>query len=119
MKCPRIVRHTSNDSGVFFMSKYSYKLKIHAVQEYLSKECSYAEVCRKFDIHSKRKLITWVHEAQANGYESLAPRKTHHSYSLDFKLQVVNYYCMHELSTAQVAVKIFYTPYFYTSFDKC
>lgn len=105
MKCPRIVRHTSNDSGVFFMSKYSYQLKIHAVQEYLSKECSYAEVCRKFDIHSKRKLITWVHEAQANGYESLAPRKTHHSYSLDFKLQVVNYYRMHELSTVQVAVK--------------
>ena len=43
-------------------SKYSYQLKIHAVQEYLSKECSYAEVCRKFDIHSKRQLITWVHE---------------------------------------------------------
>lgn len=92
------------------MSKYSYQFKVNAVQEYLNKNHNYAAVCRKFAIPSKKLLKLWVCETQVNGYESLAPRRNHHGYSLDFKLHVVNYYRMHELSIYKVAVKFNLSP---------
>ena len=92
------------------MSKYSYQFKVSAVQEYLNGSHNYAVVCHKFAIASRKQLRTWVREVQAHGYESLALSRSHHRYSLDFKLQVVNYYRMHELSTDKVAVKFNLNP---------
>ncbi len=92
------------------MSKYSYRFKVSAVQKYLNGSHNYAVVCHKFAIASRKQLRTWVREVQAHGYESLAPSRSHHRYSLDFKLQVVNYYRMHELSIDKVAVKFNLNP---------
>ncbi len=87
------------------MSKYSYQFKIRAVQDYLNKSHDYSVVCHKYGIPSDHNLIGWVQEVQAHGYESLAPKRSHHSYSLDFKLQVITYYRTHELSIDKVAAK--------------
>jgi transposase len=49
--------------------------------------------------------MAWVQDVQACGYESLAPKRSHRIYSLDYKLQVITYYRTHELSIDKVAAK--------------
>lgn len=87
------------------MSKYSYQFKVRAVQDYFNKSHDYSLVYQKYGISSNHSLMAWVQDVQACGYESLAPKRSHRIYSLDYKLQVITYYRTHELSIDKVAAK--------------
>lgn len=87
------------------MTKYSTMVKVQAVQEYLELMIGSHEICRRYNISNPCILYKWVHQVQANGYESLKVSHHKHIYSIDFKLKVINYYRTHELGLRKVAIK--------------
>lgn len=73
------------------MTKYSTKLKIKIVSEYLDEQNSINGLSEKYNIPYSA-VRGWIHQAQKNGIESLKVKHEKTNYSLDFKLNVVRYY---------------------------
>lgn len=71
MKCPRIVRHKSIDSGVFFMTKYSTKFKVQIVKAYLDGEGGFSYLAKKFGLSSSYNLRKWVDLVKEQGFQAL------------------------------------------------
>ena len=84
--------------------KYSTKLKIQIVQDYLTGKYSYLALAKKYNIPDKDEIRRWVARVKHNGYQGLL-HKGKRTYSLNFKLEVVKYYMTHQVGFTEVAGK--------------
>jgi transposase len=55
-------------------------------------------------------FIIGVHEADANGLNSLKNKNSHKEYSQDFKLSLIEYYKLHEISRLDTAIHFKISP---------
>ncbi|WP_283679027.1 transposase [Lentilactobacillus sp. Marseille-Q4993] len=92
------------------MTKYSEKLKIRVVKDYLQGVYSYNDLKEKYQISSTRQIHEWVSMAKANGLEALRYNDRHKTYSPEFKLTVVDYYKANGLSFIDVATHFNISP---------
>lgn len=87
------------------MSKYDEKFKQKVVDAYLSGEGGYGSLAKKFGIPSKQSVKKWVFAFKQFGSEGLIRKKTNSTYSVQFKLDVLNYKLRTEDSFQDVALK--------------
>lgn len=72
------------------MAKYSEDLKLKVIREYLSGEGGYTFLARKHNINDKSTVRKWVKYYEHFGAEGLK-RKEYPSYTVQFKMDVINY----------------------------
>ncbi|WP_157060417.1 helix-turn-helix domain-containing protein, partial [Companilactobacillus futsaii] len=94
----------------FFMTKYSSEFKVKLVNEYLEGQISILGLAKKYGIPSKSPIYNWVHQAETNGLNSLKNKRSHKEYSQDFKLSVIEYYKLHEISRLDTAIHFKISP---------
>ena len=80
------------------MTKYSTEFKMKLVKEYLEGKIGYRELAKKYNIPDKHTIRTWVNAYQSQGYDGLKASRKNNSYTLEFKLNVVNLYLTGEMS---------------------
>lgn len=88
------------------MAKYSFEFKLKVVQEYLNGEGGYAFLSKKFHVPAKRDIEKWVAAYNIFGEEGLVRRRKNQTYSLDFKLHVVELYLTTEVSYQELALQV-------------
>ena len=86
------------------MTKYSSELKVKLVNEYFDGQISILGLSKKYGMPSKSPIYRWIHEAEANGLNYLITKKSHKEYSQDFKLSVIEYHKLHEISRLDTAI---------------
>lgn len=87
------------------MAKYSFEFKLKVVQEYLKGEGGYTFLSRKFNVASKSNIKKWVATYNTLGEEGLLRSRKKQTYSLDFKLHVVELYLTTEVSYQELALQ--------------
>ena len=73
------------------MAKYSEEFKLHVVIEYLKGNIGYRLLAKKYSIPSKRTIEIWVTAYKAYGKEGLKRKTNHEVYSVQFKVDVLNF----------------------------
>lgn len=107
-----IRNYESMGADVFLMTgnkKYSAELKQKAVQEYLDGTGSQNDICKKYSIRSKSKLLKWI--MKYNCHEELKTSKSGGVYIMtkgrtttyDERVEIVKYCIEHELNYAAAA----------------
>ena len=86
------------------MEKYSLEFKLQVVTEYLSRKGSYESLAKKYNIPSKNRIYEWIIMYKAFGVDGLARKQENTTYSLDFKLNVVECYLTTEISYKDLAI---------------
>lgn len=89
----------------FNLAKYSFEFKMEVVRAYLNGEGGYKYLAEKFNIHSHSNLIYWVSGYREFDEEGLLRKRKNKNYTLDFKLEVVQYYLTVEISYRDLAMK--------------
>lgn len=87
------------------MAKYSFEFKLKVVQEYLNGKGGYTFLSKKFNIPSKRDVEIWVATYNTLGKDGLLRSRKKQTYSLDFKLHVVELYLTTEVSYRELALQ--------------
>lgn len=85
------------------MAKYNLKFKLKVVKEYLEGYIGYRSLAKKYNIKSEAEVVRWVNAYKTQDYEGLEVSRKNNSYSLDFKLNVVNLYLTGEMSYQSLA----------------
>ncbi|PFK30367.1 hypothetical protein COI93_22485 [Bacillus cereus] len=70
------------------MTKYSLETKLTAIDAYINGVESLKTVAKKYNVH-RVMLQKWVAKFRENGVEGF--QKTYTNYSLEFKMDVLNY----------------------------
>lgn len=85
------------------MAKYSTEFKMKLVNEYLEGNIGYKELAKKYNIPDKTVIQKRVSAYKIQGYDGIKVSRRNNSYSLDFKLNVVNLYLTGEMSYQSLA----------------
>lgn len=88
------------------MAKYSFQTKKKVVIAYLNGEGSYSELAKKYDICGKRQVCKWVNLYNELGDEGLLRSRNNKTYSLEYKLHVVELYLSSEVSYQELALSL-------------
>lgn len=88
------------------MAKYSFEFKMKVVQEYLSGDGGVSFLSKKYDIPSTRDLRKWIAAYNEFGADGLIRKRKNQTYSLDFKLHVVELYLTTEVSYQELALQV-------------
>jgi len=86
------------------MAKYSYKLKLKIVLEYIDGKGGFKYLANKYNIKSKTQVIQWVNNYKALGKEGLLRKRQNLNYPLEFKLDMINCYLRTEISYNDLAL---------------
>lgn len=86
------------------MVKYNSDLKAKIIGEYLRGNMSIAELSRNYNL-PRRQVNDWIERYHLSGIDSLKRRKTKRSFTVEFKLDVIDYYQTHDESLAEVSAK--------------
>jgi transposase len=73
------------------MAKYSVKLKLKIVKEYLEGTMGYELLAKKYNIPDRAMIHKWVNSYKAYGQEGLHNMRSKTVYSVQFKLNVLNF----------------------------
>lgn len=73
------------------MAKYDKAFKLAVVKAYLNGQDSYVTIAKKFNIASHSTVIKWVKGYQTFGVAGLERRNIKKSYTVQFKLDVLDY----------------------------
>lgn len=73
------------------MAKYSEKFKLQVVNEYLTGHLGYGLLAKKYKPLNRSQIQRWVRAYQAFGMEGLMEKKKNQFYSVQFKLDVLNF----------------------------
>lgn len=84
------------------MVKYKAELKTQIVNEYLTTYQSSYDLGKKYQIDS-RQIRKWVQQYKLNGSGSFKRQRRKRTFTVDFKLSVIDYYQTHEETLAEVA----------------
>jgi transposase len=76
---------------VFFMAKYSEEFKMKLVIEYLDGNIGYGSLAKKYNLGSQTPIVEWVKTYKSQGMEGLKRRKTQKKYSVQFKLDTIQF----------------------------
>lgn len=87
------------------MAKYDQKFKYQVVQAYFSGEGGTPFLAKKFGIKSKSTVRKWIKQFEAFGYEGLERKKNKQTYSMNFKMDALNYYYHSGLGILDAAIK--------------
>ncbi len=87
------------------MVKYNEKFKRKVVDAYLAGEGGYLSIAEKFDIPSTSTVRKWVSVFRRFGKDSFVIKKSHKTYTVQFKLDVLNYKIRTGDSFIEVALK--------------
>lgn len=87
------------------MAKYSEAFKIKLVTEYLYGNLGYRSLTKKYNMPSTSPLENWVRSYKAQGMEGLKRRKTKEEYSVQFKLDAVQFMLETGASYLETAVQ--------------
>lgn len=87
------------------MAKYNYELKLKVVTAYLAGEGGYKSLADHFSIANESTVRKWVKVYEAMGEDGLKRRKSTKTYSVQFKLDVLQYKLRTEESYQSVALK--------------
>ena len=107
-----IVNYKSMGEDAFLMrdyKSYSAQLKMNAVKDYLSREGSQTDICKKYGIRSKSRLQKWI--KKYNGHEELKSSGTGgtpimtkgRNTTFDERVEIVQYCITHEHNYAETA----------------
>jgi len=88
------------------MAKYSLEFKLQIVTEYLSGKGSHASLAKKYQISSTTQIHDWVEMYKTFGVDGLARKREKATYSLDFKLNVVECYLTTEITSKDLAASL-------------
>ena len=88
------------------MAKYSLEFKLQVVTEYLNRKVSYESLAKKYNIPSNNRIYEWVTMYKAFGIDGLARKRENATYTLDFKLNVVECYLTSEMSYKDLAISL-------------
>jgi transposase len=87
------------------MAKYSFDFKLKLVQDYIEGKGSYRFLCDKFSIPDSKTLREWVAAYKAFGEDGLLRSRKKQTFTLEFKLHVVELYLTTEVSYQDLAIK--------------
>jgi len=87
------------------MVRYSEEFKIKLVTEYLYGKLGYTLLAKKYNMPSETPLKNWVSSYKAQGMEGLKQRKTKEAYSVQFKLDAVQFMIETGASYSETAVQ--------------
>lgn len=87
------------------MAKYSFDFKLKLVQEYLEGRGGYKFLCDKYSIPNKKSLQDWVAGYRAFGEDGLLRSRKKQTFTLEFKLHVVELYLTTEVSYQELAIQ--------------
>jgi len=87
------------------MAKYDFKFKLAVVTAYFAGEGGYKSLANRFSIADKSTVRKWVKVYEAMGESGLKRRRSHKTYSVQFKLDVLQYKLRIEESYQDVALK--------------
>ena len=88
------------------MAKYSYELKLKAVQAYLSGEGGYQYLADKYGVCSWTNVRRWIKAYKEFGTDGLIRSRKNESYPFKFKLHVVELYLTKEVSYQELALSV-------------
>lgn len=88
------------------MAKYSFEFKLKVVQEYLNGKGGYVFLSKKFNIPARKDIQKWVAIYNRLGEDGLLRSRKNQTYSLDFKLHVVELYLTTEISYQELALQL-------------
>lgn len=89
--------------GVFYMAKYDYDFKLKVVKSYLNGEGEYITLAKQYGIPAHSQVEQWVNAYNTFGIDGLRRKNTHTSYTVQFKLDVINYMITNKSSAQEVA----------------
>ena len=104
---PPKVRVENLTFGGVFMAKYSEEFKMKLVTEYLYGNLGYQSLTKKYNIPSTSPLKNWVRSYKAQGMDGLKRRKTKKEYSVQFKLDAVQFMLETGASYLETAVQFY------------
>lgn len=90
--------------GGFTMTKFSFEIKLKAIQMYLSGIGS-TTISRRLGIKKIDSILMWVARYQKYGVSGLEIRSPKYDYDGDFKLKVLNWKKQHKASYLQTALQ--------------
>ena len=73
------------------MAKYSEEFKIKLVTEYLDGNIGYGSLAKKYNMGSHTPIVSWVKAYKSQGMDGLKRRKTKREYSVQFKLDTIQF----------------------------
>lgn len=86
------------------MSKlYTFEFKLKVVMDYLNGEGGYNFLAKKHEISQESLVRSWVNSYTKFGVEGLRKKMKNNQYSSEFKLSVLKYRKLHELSYRDAA----------------
>lgn len=86
------------------MTKYSTKLKIKIVSQYLNNENSIKGLSKEYGIVYGL-INSWIDLAKAQGLAALKTKHAKQAYTLQFKLNVVRYYLTNDIGVSKTAAR--------------
>lgn len=100
---PPKVRPENLTFGGFCMAKYSFELKMRVVTAYLQGKGGYDFLANYYGIKGNAQVRRWVNRYKEFGEESLRRKTKNKAYSVQLKLDAVEYYLTTEKSYQEVA----------------
>jgi transposase-like protein len=106
--------YKSDGEGAFHVTKckfYSKELKKQAVMDYLSGRGSQQEICQRYGIRARSKLINWIkkynghEELKASGTGGIAIMTKGRKTTFDDRVEIVQYCIAHDHNYAETAAK--------------
>ena len=88
MNCTPNFRHSLKFGGAFLLAKFTIEEKIQAVKRYLEGNDSCQTIAKEWGVH-KSKVQYWVRKHEYHGENAFF--KSYTNYTLNFKLDVLNY----------------------------
>lgn len=85
------------------MAKYDYDFKLKAVQSYLNGDGGYSSIAKQYGIPNMAQVQRWVITYNSLGKDGLERKNKHTCYTVQFKLDVINYMTITESSAQEVA----------------
>jgi len=86
------------------MVKYSSELKAEVVSEYLQGDISISLLSKKRNL-PRIQVGRWIQNYRLSGADALKRRRVKRSFSVEFKVDVINYYQTHDETLAEVSAK--------------
>ena len=85
------------------MAKYSLKLKLQVINDYLEGKGGYNFLAKEYQIKNKSQVEHWVNLYKDFGEEGLERKRKNKTYTVKTKLDAIEYYQTSELSYREVA----------------
>ena len=86
------------------MVKYSSELKAEVVSEYLQGDISISLLSKKRNL-PRIQVGRWIQNFRLSGADALKRRRVKRRFSVEFKVDVINYYQTHDENLAEVSAK--------------